>query len=763
MDTPAVPTAQEAVALRAGAREALRRGDLEARVTLLRSLVALPGRSHADLSALADALFDARRFLDAEALLRAAHEESPDDLHVQFLLGSALNRMGRRAACCEAVRAAALDPRTPRGAAFMLGFNLRGLGLLPEAREAFARLPQEVAGFWGVERQGCEEAFARAEQRAADPTAPWHERLHAFAALDRREEFAAAFAALDAAKARSPHAAAARAILALRDGGAAAAAAVFAEAAAASDAPALRLEWALHLMDAGRYEEAEAVLLGIDQEKRPAAAWVLLARLLLLTKPEALPAEFVDGFLDRFPQKFEASSTFVLRSLAAGHARRFTEPETVSATAREAVADLAIVQFWHGVVPEDVRPLIAGWQQRNPGLRHELFDEGRARSFLAANFGEETAQLFDHCHHAAMKSDFFRLGYLLLHGGVYVDADEVCQRSILPVVEALDRTECVVYMRGGLMPYLNNSFIAARPRARVIATAFRDVAKALRAARAQGLRPNIWEATGPGALTRAAASALRAAMADGASPVTMLEVMTEGQLTTLSHTNEQLAYKRTSEGDWRSQKAQKAAGALDMSSLGQTFGAKYEPGSDWGGHSGGGSSPAHMGPYVHFVEHFIHLNQLRSVTDIGCGDWVFSRFLNFGRATYTGYDVVPQLIARNRLLYSREGIRFETMPGDLSSLPGGDLVLIKDVLQHLPIATVQEMLARILPKFRFALITNSYRKHGATPLNGEISTGGFRPLDLTAKPFDLQGSYVLEFPSAHWELLRTLLVIRAPG
>jgi tetratricopeptide (TPR) repeat protein len=763
MEMAAVPVAENAEALRAAAREALRRGDIAGRVARLERLATLPGRSHTDLSALADALFDARRFQDAEALLRAAHEQSPDDLHIEFLLGSALNRVGRRAACCEALRRSAHDPRMPRVAAFLLGFNRRMLGLLPEARDAFAQLPQEVVGFWSVERQACEDAFARAERHAADPAAPWHERLRAFAALDRREEFAAALASLDPANARSPHVAAARAILALRDGGAAAAAAVFAEAAAASDAPGLRLEWARHLTDVGRDDEAEALLLGIPEEKRPVDAWVLLARLLLLTKPEALPEAFVNGFLDRFPQKFEASTTFVLRALATGEARRFTEPETAPDAPREAVADLAIVQFWHGVVPEDVRPLIAGWQQRNAPLRHELFDEARARGFLAANFGEETAQLFDHCHHAAMKSDVFRLGYLLLHGGVYVDADEICQRSILPVVDALDRTECVLYLRGGLMPYVNNSFIAARPRARVIATAFRDVLKALRAARAQGLRPNIWETTGPGALTRAAAGALRAAAAEGASPHTTLELMTEGQLTTLAHTNEQLAYKRTSEGDWRSQKAEKAPAALDMGSLGEIFGKKYEPGSDWGGHSGGGSSPAHMGPYVHFVERFIHLNQVRSVTDIGCGDWVFSRFLNFGRATYTGYDVVPQLVARNRLLYGRDGIRFETMPGDLDTLPGGDLVLIKDVLQHLPIAMVQDMLARILPKFRFALITNSHRKHGATPLNGEIAAGGFRPLDLTAKPFQLQGSYVLEFPSAHWELLRTLLVIRAPG
>src|SRR5207302_5191018 len=34
---------------------------------------------------------------------------------------------------------------------------------------------------------------------------------------------------------------------------------------------------------------------------------------------------------------------------------------------------------------------------------------------------------FDHCHHPAMRSDYFRLCYILKRGGFYVDADELYQ------------------------------------------------------------------------------------------------------------------------------------------------------------------------------------------------------------------------------------------------------------------------------------------------------------------------------------------------
>jgi hypothetical protein len=43
--------------------------------------------------------------------------------------------------------------------------------------------------------------------------------------------------------------------------------------------------------------------------------------------------------------------------------------------------------------------------------------------------------------------------------------------------------------------------------------------------------------------------------------------------------------------------------------------------------------------------------------------------------------------------------------------PGGDLLLIKDVLQHLSNHSVQEFLEKVLPRYRYALITNDIARY----------------------------------------------------
>ncbi len=742
--------------LRSAAHGAAARGDLAGAIALFERLVAQPSAAHdEDRIALVDVLVEARRFGQAEVALRGFLAEAPANRELRLHLAVLLQRMDRWGACCEALRDLAAEPQPPPLAIFLLALHQRALGLLAEAVETFRRLPPGSAAYWESERKRALDAHAAAQHEAAQQQPGSPGQLDALAALGERGAFEAAVGRLDAEAQRWHAVVAGRALFALRDGGLDAAAAIYAQASASDAAPVLRIALARLLADAGRNDEAIGILEGLAEDARPGAAWAMLARLLLLRGRIGAPEGFAGQYLARFPLEREANISFVLAGLEAGVVRLFAEPAgSPPRAAPHPFVAPGIVQFWHGPPPDDVRLLMEGWQRHNPQLRHELFDEARARGFLALNFGAEIAAAFDYCHHAAMKSDVFRLAYLFLHGGVYVDADEACRRPLEPVFDALEEAECVLYLRSGVQPYINNSFIAARPQARVIGTALREVTDRLRAARASGQRTDIWHSSGPGALTRAAAAALREALGRPADASRVLRLITERHLGTYAQTADDLAYKTAPGGDWRD------AVAPAAHVLTSVFAAKYEGGSDWGGHSGFGSSPPHMAPYIHFVGQFIHLNNVRSIVDIGCGDWQFSRFINMGEASYTGFDVVPGLVERNRVRYGHERVRFEMMPEDAGTLPEGDLLLIKDVLQHLPQEMVQDILRRALPRFRYALITNSYRKLDAAPVNIDITAGGFRPLDLTAPPFEVAGSYVLEFSSAFWEQLRTLLVVR---
>jgi mannosyltransferase OCH1-like enzyme len=88
-----------------------------------------------------------------------------------------------------------------------------------------------------------------------------------------------------------------------------------------------------------------------------------------------------------------------------------------------------IVQFWHNFLqlPGDLEECIASWTRwTSSGFAHRLFDEGSAKAFIGASLDARHEQAFERCYHPAMQADYFRLCYLLVEGGFYVDADDVC-------------------------------------------------------------------------------------------------------------------------------------------------------------------------------------------------------------------------------------------------------------------------------------------------------------------------------------------------
>ena len=64
----------------------------------------------------------------------------------------------------------------------------------------------------------------------------------------------------------------------------------------------------------------------------------------------------------------------------------------------------------------------------------------------------------------------------------------------------------------------------------------------------------------------------------------------------------------------------------------------------WGNGSGPGSSPANTVEYRAFLARFLGSNAIRTVTDLGCGDWQFSKLLDWSAVNYTGIDVVEAVV-----------------------------------------------------------------------------------------------------------------------
>ena len=75
-----------------------------------------------------------------------------------------------------------------------------------------------------------------------------------------------------------------------------------------------------------------------------------------------------------------------------------------------------------------------------------------------------------------------------------------------------------------------------------------------------------------------------------------------------------------------------------------------------------------------------------------------------------------------------------------TDLPPADLLICKHVLQHLTNEDIIKFLSQT-KKFKYCLITNGIDPNGNG--NQPIGVGDYRPLDLTKKPFNINGEEVL--------------------
>jgi SAM-dependent methyltransferase len=173
--------------------------------------------------------------------------------------------------------------------------------------------------------------------------------------------------------------------------------------------------------------------------------------------------------------------------------------------------------------------------------------------------------------------------------------------------------------------------------------------------------------------------------------------------------------------------------------------ATWGTNSEGEGHSGAGSLLKTTMLYRHFLEQFMKDADVHSVVDAGCGDWEFSQAIDWKGIDYKGYDIVPSVIEGDTKKYAKPNIHFFVANVVDEDLPPADLLIVKHVLQHLPTAAVQKLLAKQLPKYKHTLLVNSVESRTLSAPNTDVEPGGYRPLDVTKPPFNVRGARLLTY------------------
>ncbi len=292
------------------------------------------------------------------------------------------------------------------------------------------------------------------------------------------------------------------------------------------------------LQELDRWEEILQRLAETPQVPRfPHVRRAGVTALLRLGRLEALKAYCVEG-MRREPMEVAPAASIVFL-----HARKAKIAPGASQS-----RPVRVMQFWDSpTVPQDVQAAMASWTRLNPGWTHVLYDLAGARDFFATHLDPEALAALDLCFHPAMTADLFRLGFLHVCGGVYVDADELCLRPMESLLPDLAHAEIAAALAGSFPGYIDNFFIAAKAGGEVTGSVLQEAIANILQAHREGRRPDIWQVTGPGALTRGVARYL----ASGDRSSADVALLPMQQYRGCVQTDGSLAYKRDAAANWR--------------------------------------------------------------------------------------------------------------------------------------------------------------------------------------------------------------------
>jgi 2-polyprenyl-3-methyl-5-hydroxy-6-metoxy-1,4-benzoquinol methylase len=203
---------------------------------------------------------------------------------------------------------------------------------------------------------------------------------------------------------------------------------------------------------------------------------------------------------------------------------------------------------------------------------------------------------------------------------------------------------------------------------------------------------------------------------------------------------------------------------FDRMSIADTFNEIYRD-RMWGEGSGTGSAEKFALAYADIVVSFARKHGIKTVVDVGCGDFRVGRKLADSGLYYIGVDVVAEIIRSHKRRFEAKEVSFECLDVTVERPPAADLCLIRQVLQHLSNAEILKLLnnckhyARVLITEHLpteqGCLPNKDKPHGPdTRLSDFPRSGVF----LELPPFSLSTKTIFECPYAKDEILRTVLI-----
>jgi hypothetical protein len=147
--------------------------------------------------------------------------------------------------------------------------------------------------------------------------------------------------------------------------------------------------------------------------------------------------------------------------------------------------------------------------------------------------------------------------------------------------------------------------------------------------------------------------------------------------------------------------------------------------------------------------------EVKSIVDIGCGDWNWMQYVDLTDISYLGVDIVQPLIVNLQKKYTKPNINFQKMNVLVDPAETADLWLARDFCSLYTPKEIQQFFQKFLEsQSKFLAVTSVETR---TPYQ-EVLVGSWRPLNLLAAPLELPEPMAEYNDGEQWFKKKQLLV-----
>jgi len=189
---------------------------------------------------------------------------------------------------------------------------------------------------------------------------------------------------------------------------------------------------------------------------------------------------------------------------------------------------------------------------------------------------------------------------------------------------------------------------------------------------------------------------------------------------------------------------------------GEIFSTIYKE-NIWGGkqgqfYSGEGTYDPDAEVYIEKLVNFVRQHNIKSIAEVGCGDFTIMKkvLAQLPDVKFTGMDVVPALIAYHKENHQTDRINFQVTDAIEERLAPADLLIIRQVLQHLKNDAILKILSKI-GAYRYALISEHIPITKDAEPNLEKSTGPHIRMRINSGVFIDQPPFSIKNTSTFFE------------